>query len=672
MSNRLIHETSPYLLQHANNPVDWHAWGEEALELARAADKPILLSIGYSACHWCHVMEHESFENEAIAKLMNDNFINIKVDREERPDLDQVYMNAVQMMTGSGGWPMTVFLLPSGEPFYGGTYFPPEDRYGRPGFPRLLVTIAESYKAKRGEIHDNAQSLRQHLNQKARSNADSDAVHLPLLDQASRGLSSRFDPREGGFGAAPKFPPSMTIEFLLRYHHRTGDAQALYMSTFTLDKMAYGGLYDQIGGGFHRYSTDDRWLVPHFEKMLYDNALLARVYLDAWRLTGKPLYRRITEEVLDFIVREMRDPNGGFYSTQDADSEGVEGKFYVWDLVEFKAVAGADGELLARYLDVTGHGNWEEHNILNVPRWPDTFSKLEKISPEELQAKFEAARPALYAAREKRIHPGRDEKILTDWNGLALRAFADAAAYLGRDDYRQIAEANAEFIFKTLWNDNRLLHSFKDGRARFNAYLDDYANVADGLVSLYQLTFEERWLKRAETLVDHMIEQFWDADSGGFYFTSSDHEELISRTKDYFDNATPAGNSVAADVLVRLGALLGRSDLAQRAEKLFASTGALLAQYPSGFGRLLEAIDFYLGPSKEIAVVGESKDAHQFISAYRKRYLPRTVIAAGEAGRVGLLLNRPAIDGKATAYVCENMTCQRPVTGVAEFENQIA
>src|SRR5712671_1964079 len=371
MSNRLIHETSPYLLQHANNPVDWHAWGEEALELARAADKPILLSIGYSACHWCHVMEHESFENDAIAKLMNDNFINIKVDREERPDLDQVYMNAVQMMTGSGGWPMTVFLLPSGEPFYGGTYFPPEDRYGRPGFPRLLVTIAESYKAKRGEIHDNAQSLRQHLNQKARSNADSDAVHLPLLDQASRGLSSRFDPREGGFGAAPKFPPSMTIEFLLRYHHRTGDAQALYMSTFTLDKMAYGGLYDQIGGGFHRYSTDDRWLVPHFEKMLYDNALLARVYLDAWRATGNPLYRRITEEVLDFLVREMRDPNGGFYSTQDADSEGVEGKFYVWELVEFKAVAGADGEVLARYLDVTGHGNWEDHNILNVPRPPD-------------------------------------------------------------------------------------------------------------------------------------------------------------------------------------------------------------------------------------------------------------------------------------------------------------
>jgi len=672
MTNRLIHETSPYLLQHANNPVDWHAWGEEALELARTSDKPILLSIGYSACHWCHVMEHESFENEAIAKLMNDNFISIKVDREERPDLDQVYMNAVQMMTGSGGWPMTVFLLPSGEPFYGGTYFPPEDRYGRPGFPRLLVTIAESYKARRQEIVSNAQNLRQHLNQSARTAADPNAVHLPLLDQAAQGLSSRFDPREGGFGAAPKFPPSMTIEFLLRYHHRTGDAHALQMSAFTLDKMAYGGLYDQIGGGFHRYSTDDRWLVPHFEKMLYDNALLARVYLDAWRVTGSSLYRRITEEVLDFLVREMRDPSGGFYSTQDADSEGVEGKFYVWDLEEFKAAAGPDGELLARYLDVTGHGNWEGHSILNIPRSPDIFCKLEKISQDELQMKFQSARPGLYAAREKRIHPGRDEKILTDWNGLALRAFADAAAYLGRDDYRQIAEANADFIFKTLWDGTRLLHCFKDGRARFNGYLDDYANVADGLLSLYQLTFEERWLKRAESLVDLIVDQFWDSDNGGFFFTASGHEALISRTKDYFDNATPSGNSVAADVLVRLGALLGRSDLTRKAEQLFASTGTVLGQYPSGFGRLLEAIDFHLGPSKEIAVIVATKEGHSFITAYRKRYLPRTVIAAGESGTIALLRDRIALDGKSTAYVCENMTCQRPTTDVAEFENQMA
>ena len=675
MPNRLIHETSPYLLQHANNPVDWHAWGKEALDLSRTSDKPILLSIGYSACHWCHVMEHESFENEGIAKLMNDNFINIKVDREERPDLDQVYMNAVQLMTGSGGWPMTVFLLPSGEPFYGGTYFPPDDRYGRPGFRRLLETIAQSYKSKRQEIVNGAEALRQHLNQKVQGSANADIIHLPLLDQAAHGLSSRFDPRHGGFGAAPKFPPSMTIEFLLRYYHRTGNREALQMSTFTLDKMAYGGLYDQIGGGFHRYSTDERWLVPHFEKMLYDNALLARVYLDAWRVTGNPLYRRITEEVLDFIVREMRDPNGGFYSTQDADSEGVEGKFYVWDLDEFKATAGPDGELLARYLDITGHGNWEEHNIPNVPRPPDVFCKIEKISEDELKAKFDAARPKLYAAREKRIHPGRDEKILTDWNGLALRAFADAAAYLGRDDYRQIAESNAEFILGTLWDGNRLLHNFKDGRARFNAYLDDYANVADGLLSLYQLTFEEKWLNRAESLTDHIIDKFLDSESGGFYFTEIGHEALITRTKDYFDNATPSGNSVAADVLVRLGALLERNDFTETAKRLFASTGTHLAQYPSGFGRMLEAIDFYLGPSKEIAIVVSGvtgKEGHSFITAYRKRFLPRTVIAAGETGAVALLRDRPAVNGKSTAYICENMTCQRPVTDVGEFENQLA
>jgi uncharacterized protein YyaL (SSP411 family) len=659
-------------LQHANNPVDWHAWGPEALEMAKSNDKPILLSIGYSACHWCHVMEHESFENASIAKLMNENFINIKVDREERPDLDQIYMNAVQTMTGSGGWPMTVFLLPTGEPFYGGTYFPPEDRYGRPGFPRLLQSVAEAYRTRKDEVVGSAQSLRQHLNQRTAGVSNSETVSASLLDHAARGLSSRFDSREGGFGPAPKFPPSMTIEFLLRYHHRSGDSHALEMAMLTLDKMAYGGLYDQIGGGFHRYSTDARWLVPHFEKMLYDNALLARAYLDAWRLTGKPLYRRITEEVLDFLVREMRDPSGGFYSTKDADSEGVEGKFYVWTLEEFKSVAGPDADLLARFLDITANGNWEGHNILNIPRAPEIFCKLENISESELQEKFNAIRPKLYQEREKRIHPGRDEKILTDWNGLALRAFAEAATFLGRSDYQKVAESTAEFILNSMSNENQLFHGFKNGRARFNAYLDDYANVADGLLSLYQLTFEERWLQHSESLVNHMIEKFWDDSNGGFYFTGSNHEELIARTKDYFDNATPSGNSVAADVLVRLGALLGRGDLTTRAEQLFASTGTALAQYPAGFGRLLEAIDFYIGPSKEIVIVGSTLEAHGLITAYRRRYLPRTVIAAGEAGSIALMSGRSAIDGKATAYVCENMACQKPVTDVAEFEQQLA
>jgi uncharacterized protein YyaL (SSP411 family) len=664
MSNRLIHETSPYLLQHAHNPVDWYAWSDEALQRAQKENKPILLSIGYSACHWCHVMEHESFENAQIAKLMNDNFVNIKVDREERPDLDQVYMSAVQIMTGSGGWPLTVFLLPNGEPFYGGTYFPPDDRYGRPGFPRLLMNIAEAYRTRRDEVQSNAQMLRQHLNQRMQSGKGAGTLTTDILDQAARSLSSRFDAREGGFGNAPKFPPSMSIDFLLRYHYRTQDAHALEMSTVTLDKMAYGGMYDQVGGGFHRYSTDDRWLVPHFEKMLYDNALLARVYLDGYRLTGKPLYRRITEEILDFVVREMRDPNGGFYSTQDADSEGVEGKFYVWDRDELAEVVGEDGELLARYFNVTDHGNWEHHNILNAPRPPELFCRLEKISEEELALKVKAALPRLYAAREKRIRPGRDEKILTDWNGLALRAFADAAAFLGRDDYRKVAEENAAFIFEKLWDGKHLLHSFKDGRARFNAYLDDYANVADGLLALYQLTFDERWLRRAEELAQIIIDRFADEDQGGFYFTALDHEELITRTKDFFDNATPSGNSVASDVLLRLSALLGRDDFRRHAEQTLLAVENHLVPYASGFGRMLAAADFAIGPSMEVALVGGTGD---LLAAYRAKYLPRTVIAAGQSD-IALLKDRKSIDGKPTAYVCENLACKQPVTDVSEYE----
>jgi uncharacterized protein len=436
------------------------------------------------------------------------------------------------------------------------------------------------------------------------------------------------------------------------------------MAVFTLNKMAYGGMYDQVGGGFHRYSTDERWLVPHFEKMLYDNALLARAYLDGYRVTGNGLHRRITEEILDFIVLELRDPNGGFYSTQDADSEGVEGKFYVWDRAEFEETVGDDAELLAGYFNVTDHGNWEGHNILNVPRPPEVFCKLEKISEQDLALKVAAAKPKLYAAREKRIRPGRDEKILTDWNGLALRAFADAAAFLGRDDYRRVAEANAAFLFEKLWDGQRLLHSFKDDRARFNACLDDYANVADGLLALYQLTFDEQWLRRSEALAEIIIDRFADEEQGGFYFTGRDHEELITRTKDFFDNATPSGNSVAADVLVRLAALLGRDDFRKHAEQTFAAVENHLSQYSSGFGRMLAALDFSIGPSAEVALVG---GGGELLQAYRKRYLPRTVIAAGE-GDIALLRGRQPSAGQPTAFICENLACKQPVTDVGEFE----
>src|SRR5262245_28118299 len=428
MPNRLINETSPYLLQHAHNPVDWYPWGQEALDRANREDRPILLSIGYSACHWCHVMEHESFENTSIAQLMNTNFVNIKVDREERPDIDQSYMNAVQMMTGSGGWPLTVFLLPNGQPFFGGTYFPPDDAYGRPGFRRVLETMSQVYKSQRNDVVNNAQQVSQQLQQQTLKNAG-ERLDLAVLNGGAAVLASAFDPRYGGFGRAPKFPPAMAIDFLLRYQHRTGDERALHMATLTLDKMAYGGLYDQVGGGFHRYSTDERWLVPHFEKMLYDNALLARAYLDAYRVTGNGLYRRITEETVDFVFREMRDASGAFYSTQDADSEGVEGKFYVWSLQEFRDVVGADAAVLADYFNVTESGNFEGRNILNVPQ-----------PREGLESSWQTARPKLFARREQRVKPGRDEKVLTDWNGLMLRAFADAANYLGRDDYRTAAE----------------------------------------------------------------------------------------------------------------------------------------------------------------------------------------------------------------------------------------
>ncbi|PYS41507.1 MAG: thioredoxin domain-containing protein [Acidobacteria bacterium] len=657
MPNQLINETSPYLLQHADNPVDWYAWGPEALDRAAKEDKPILLSIGYSACHWCHVMEHESFEDRSIAEIMNRYFVNIKVDREERPDLDQIYMAAVQMMTGSGGWPMTVFLLPTGEPIFGGTYFPPDDRYGRPGFRRVLETIAEAYRTRRAELVENAKGFREHLTRQTFRKNQRETIDSSLLDLAYRAMGSRFDPREGGFGGAPKFPPSMSVDFLLRYHHRTGDEHALHMATLTLDKMAYGGIYDQVGGGFHRYSTDDHWLVPHFEKMLYDNALLARVYIDAFRATGDRLYKRIAEETLDFIVREMRAPNGAFYSTQDADSEGVEGKFYVCTLDEFRNVLGNDADLLANYFDVTAHGNWEETNILHVTHEID----------ENLQTKVQDAKKKLYDAREKRVKPGRDEKVLTDWNGLMLRAFAEAAAYLGRDEYRAVAETNADFIMNTMWDGNRLLHSYKDGRARFNGYLDDYANLIDGLFALYELTFDYKWLDAAVRVGDRMVEQFWDPD-GGFYFTGKDHESLLTRTKDFFDNATPSGNSVAADVLLRMAGVLDRQDYRQTAEEIFLTAAGLLKQYASGFGRMLAALDFYIGPSKEIALIGSPQ---QFLSTLRNHYMPRSVIAAGSDERIALLRDRPMVNGQPTAYLCENFTCKQPVTDVAAFEAQL-
>ncbi|HEX9423588.1 MAG TPA: thioredoxin domain-containing protein, partial [Pyrinomonadaceae bacterium] len=530
-TNRLINETSPYLLQHAHNPVDWFPWGEEAFEIARREQKPILLSIGYSACHWCHVMEHESFENEAIANLMNENFVNIKVDREERPDLDQIYMNAVQMMTHQGGWPMTVFLTPEAVPFYAGTYFPPEDRYNMPGFPRVLISVADAYRERPGDVQQTAASVLSELKRSTTTVESGELLSIELLDAAYRGIVKNYDSTNGGFGGAPKFPPAMTLEFLLHTFYRTANDQALEIVSNTCGKMARGGIYDQLGGGFHRYSTDAGWLVPHFEKMLYDNALLASLYLHYYQVSRDEAARAGAEGILDYVVREMTDATGGFYSTQDADSEGVEGKFFVWSLDEIKQILGErDAGIFADYYNITSGGNFEGENILNVTRGLSEIAAAGRVTVEELSRTLEQSRKALFEAREKRVKPARDEKILTAWNGLMLASFAEAAAVLNRSDYLAVAKQNARFILNNLRRDRLLLRTYKDGQAKLNAYLEDYAFFIDGLLTLFETTGELQWLEEARSLTATMIEEFWDDEEGGFFYTGRSHEDLIVRS----------------------------------------------------------------------------------------------------------------------------------------------
>jgi uncharacterized protein YyaL (SSP411 family) len=680
-TNRLSKETSPYLLQHAHNPVDWYAWGDEALESARNEDKPILLSIGYSACHWCHVMEHESFENEEIARVMNENFINIKVDREERPDLDQIYMNAVQMMSGHGGWPMTVFLTPEGVPFYGGTYFPPVDRHNMPGFPRVLLGVAEAYRSRPDDVAETAASLLKELSRVGQTRESSEMLTVDLLDAAERNLARNYDARDGGFGSAPKFPAAMNLEFLLRQFQRTGRGQALEMVEHTCRKMAEGGMYDQLGGGFHRYSTDAHWLVPHFEKMLYDNALLSRLYLHVYQKTKDDFYKRISEETLDYVLREMTDERGGFYSTQDADSEGHEGKFFVWTVDEIKAVLDEeDAALFCAYYDVTERGNFEGKNILHVSRTVEDVAKQSNVPIERLQEALERGRHKLFEVRKQRIKPERDEKILTAWNGLMLASFAEAAAILERDDYRNVAEKNAQFVLENLRRDGLLLRTHKDGQSKLNGYLEDYAFFIDGLLALYQATGKLRWLEEAMTLTDRLIEEFWDEADGGFFYTGKSHEELIVRSKDYFDNATPSGNSVATEVLLHLAALTANEDYSRRAVTIFRLLHEPLGRYASAFGRLLGALDFYLSTPKEIAIIGaaESEETRALLSEVWTRYLPNKIMAqttegdARSAEVMPLLRDRPMINGRPTAYVCEHYTCQSPTNSAVELAGQLS
>jgi len=685
MPNRLINETSPYLLQHANNPVDWYPWGEEALERARSEDKPILLSIGYSACHWCHVMERESFEDETIAGLMNENFVSIKVDREERPDLDQVYMQAVQMLTGSGGWPMTVFLTPEGKPFYGGTYFPPDDRQGMPGFPRLLTSIAEAYSTNRGEVDRVTQQLTTQMSQSNQVPQGTSILTVDILHQAYSSLATNFDYQNGGFGNAPKFPQPMTPEFLLRYYHHGYNPRALELVELTLEKMAYGGIYDQIGGGFHRYSTDPYWLVPHFEKMLYDNALLARLFLHTYLITGRALYRRVVEETLDYVLREMTDPSGGFYSAQDADSEGVEGKFFVWSPGEINAVMGdTDGEVFAGYYGVTAGGNFEGKNILNIRQNPEEFAETKGLTADQLGDIINRGSKALLEVREQRIHPMRDDKVLSSWNGLMLRSFAEAAAALGRPDYLAVAIKNAGFLVGSMKSDGRLLRTYRDGQAKLLGYLEDYSFVIDGLLALYEATFDLRWLEEAVTLADSMIELFWDEGIGGFYDTGSDHETLVVRPRDVFDNAQPCGGSVASDVLLRLAVFTGKSDYSAKAAVPLRSLHQAMSQSPGGTGHWLSALDFYVSPPKEIAVIGPRDDpaTQALLDTVFHRFLPNKVVmgvepplspTVGNSGSdIPLLAGRGMVGGLPSAYVCQNYACQLPVTDPAGLAEQLS
>ncbi len=663
MPNRLAHETSPYLLQHADNPVDWYPWGEEALQKAKAEDKPVFLSIGYSACHWCHVMAHESFENERVARILNEYFVCIKVDREERPDLDRIYMRAVQAMTGSSGWPLSVFLTPDGLPFYGGTYFPPVARYGLPAFTNVLLTVAHIWRNRRPELIEGARRVVAAIEQQEMTveGVEHEDIKRETLDVAFQNILQAFDEVYGGWGGAPKFPQPMTIEFLLRYHVTTGNLQALHMAVFTLEMMARGGMYDQIGGGFHRYSVDDHWLIPHFEKMLYDNAQLARVYLHAWQVTGDPFFRTITEEILDYVVREMTDKTGGFYSSQDADSEGEEGKFFLWTAAEIQAVLGDQAAAFMAAYGVTPPGNFEGKNILS---FSDSW---------EMRSALTAARRHLFEARERRVHPGRDEKVLTSWNGLMLAAFAEAARALNREDYRRVAERNADFLLRELRTpEGHLWHMWKAGVAKVSGYLDDYTHLIEGLLELYQATFDPRWYLAAHELAEVMIERF--RAPVGFFDTSDDHDSPVIRTREVQDNAVPSGNAMAAYALLRLAGLAVETRYLDLAYHSLSQVQSLAARYPLGFTQWLIALDYALAHPYEIAIIGNptAADTRALLDICTTGYRPHQIVALGpaDAGPPSLpsLEGRNQIQGRATAYVCVGFACLPPVTDPAELQ----
>jgi uncharacterized protein len=676
MANRLAHETSPYLLQHANNPVDWYSWGPEALDRARSENRPILLSIGYAACHWCHVMEHESFEDRATAALMNERFVNIKVDREERPDLDAIYMQAVQAMTGHGGWPMTVFLTPDGVPFYGGTYFPKDDRHGMPSFTRILTTVSDAYRAKPADIARTAESVREMYRVTIEPTRSAGPLSAELLDGAYRALSQRYDELDGGFDGAPKFPQTMSLDFLLRYWARRDVENALAIVSHSFKQMARGGIYDQVGGGFARYSVDAQWLVPHFEKMLYDNALLIRLGAHLWQATEDAEVRRVVEETIDWAIREMRSPEGGFYSSYDADSEGHEGKFYVWSAEEFDRVLGKDAPLMRAYWGVTADGNFEGSNILFVKGDRRALAARFSVSEDGLDQTIRRAKSALYEVRQQRVWPGCDDKILASWNGLMVRGIAEAARAFANEKYRAVAIDSATFLFENLVNDGRVLRSFKDGRARIAGYLEDHASLGLAALAIYELTFDGSWLDKARRLGDSVVRWFWDDETGAFYDTASDHEQLIVRPREVSDNATPSGTSLAVELLLRLAELFGDADDRRRATYVVESLAPAIGRYPSAFGNILGCADMLINGAIEVAIVGDpaSDDFRALERTAADRYVPSLVLAGGaprDDDTIALLSARDTRDGQATAYVCRNYACEEPATTRDQLDDQL-
>jgi uncharacterized protein YyaL (SSP411 family) len=669
--NRLQYETSPYLLQHKDNPVDWYPWGPEALERAANEGKPILLSVGYSACHWCHVMAHESFEDPATAALMNDLFVNIKVDREERPDVDDLYMQAVQALSnGHGGWPMTVFLLPDGRPFYGGTYFPKEPRFGMPSFKQVMTAVMDAFRNRRSDVEEVAASIAEGLNRTAVRLGDPDALTPRILAGAVPRFSRDFDRTYGGFGGAPKFPQPMNLEFLLRASARTGSAEALHMVTLTLRRMATGGIYDQVGGGFHRYSVDAIWLVPHFEKMLYDNAQLSRLYLHTWQVTGDPFYKRIAEEVYAYILREMTSPEGGFYSATDADSEGEEGKFFVWSRDELQELLGDDAILAIEYWGVSGRGNFEGKSILFVPNEDEVLAARLNMSSERLGRRIADMRAKLYAARVQRVPPALDDKVLASWNGLMLASLAEAARVLKRADLREAMLRSAAFLREQMMTpEGRLFRTWKGGHSKIAGYLEDYACVIDAFLEVYQTTFDERWFSEALALTNVVLSRF-RAEDGGFYDTADDAETLIARPRALQDNAMPAGSSIMAKNLARLAAYTGDADYDDAARRTLGLLAPAMEQVPQAFGEALSALDLLFNGIDEVAIIGEPEAArtHELLNVIQGAYRPGVITAlapdaeAASDSEIALLHGRTERDDLPTVYVCRQFACQIPVT----------